>query len=115
MKYVQAVVDNSSAFLAWLLALFGLLSLLHVVSLSDDQTNGVMLFAGATIGLVAIFLSVAKRQVVSRVGNDGVIRAGQAADAATGSPTPVMVNPDGTLVPQVTVRADLATADDGDR
>jgi hypothetical protein len=110
MKYVQVLVDNSTAVLNWLTALFGMLLLLGIINLNQDQIAGIMVFAGATIGLIALLLTVAKRTVVTRVDSSGIIRAGAGSAAPTGSATPVQVNDDGTLTPQVPVDPSLAKA-----
>lgn len=107
MKYLQMIVDNSTSVLAWLTALFGLL-VLFGLDLTDDQLGGVMVFAGATIGLLAAIVTTAKRTVVTSVDSSGVIRAGAAATAPTGSATPVIAEPaTGNLIPQVAVNPSL--------
>lgn len=110
MKFLQAIVDNSTSVLAWLTALFGLLVLLDAISLDETQISGVMVFAGATLGLLAAILTTAKRTVVTQVDSSGVIRAGQGSSVPTGQATPVTVNEDGSLTPQVAASKDLAKA-----
>lgn len=110
MKALQLIVDNSAAILSWLTGLFGILLLLKIIDLDETQISAIVAFVGLTIGLLAGFLTTAKRTVVTQVDNSGVIRAGAASTTTTGQPTPVSVNEDGSLVPQVTVDPALAVA-----
>lgn len=107
MKFLQLIVDNSTAILGLLTAVFGVLAAFGL-DLTSEQVGAIMTLAGAIIAVLAIFATVAKRKVVSLVDSAGVIRAGQASTTATGTATPVSVNADGTLVPQVTVKPELA-------
>lgn len=104
MKFLQALVDNSTAVLAWLTSLFGLLLLLDVIDLTQDQIAGIVAFVGATLGLLALFLTVAKRQVVTRLRTEGgTVEAGPAAAEVTGAPVPVAADPAGNVVAFATV------------
>lgn len=102
-SFIQMLVDNSAAVLAWLLSLVGLLTLFGL-DLSKDQIAGIMTFAGATIGLLAGFITVAKRKVVSLLPAEGeAVVAGPAAAEMTGSPVPTASDSDGNTVAFATV------------
>lgn len=109
MKILRFIVDNSTIILGAVTALFGLLSAFGL-SLTSEQVGAVMAFLGAVILIMAAAVTTAKRRVVTIVDSGGTIRAGQASTAETGTPTPVEVNADGSLMPQVTVKPELAKA-----
>lgn len=109
MKLVKFVVDNSTLILGALTSLFGLLAAFGL-KLSSEQVGAVMAFAGAVILVLAAVVTTAKRRVVSIVDRAGVIRAGQASTADTGTATRVQQDAAGNLVPQVAVKPDLLNA-----
>src|SRR5688500_12985516 len=97
--FVQTLVDNSTAVLSWLTSLFGLLLLLDIVNLTQDQVAGIVAFVGATLGLLALFLTVAKRQVVSLLPVEGgPVLAGPAAAEKTGSEVATAEDVEGNTV-----------------
>lgn len=108
MKALRLLADNSTAVLGWLTSLLGLL-VLFGVHVSKDQMAGVVAFAGATIGLLALVLTTAKRTVVARVASGGGVVTGQAAVAATGSPALLTETKGGDPVPLVAVKPELVT------
>jgi hypothetical protein len=103
MKFLQVLVDNSAAVLAWLTSLFAVLLLLDVIDLSQDQIAGIVAFVGATIGLLSLFLTVAKRQVLALVPNGGPPVAGPAARETTGSEVYTATDADGRMVAMTTL------------
>lgn len=110
MKYIKMLVDNSTALTGLVLAVIGLLTAFDVVNVTEDQIGKITAFLGALVLFLAAFLTTAKRTVVTQVDNSGVIRNGAASTAATGTPTDVTVNEDGSLNPQVTVDPAFAKA-----
>lgn len=110
MKVIKIIVDNSTAVLAWITSLLGMLVLLGL-DLNKEQIAGITVFSGATIGLLAAFATVTKRRVVTLVDNAGVIRNGQGSTQQTGTPADVTQDPDtGLLTPQAPVKPDLLAA-----
>lgn len=109
MKYLRMIVDNKTALVAFVLAALGLAGSFGL-DLSESQQSNIMLFLGALIGLLAVFTTETKAKIVSLVDRSGIIRNGQASTGTTGTPTPVVVNDDGSLVPQTTVDPALAVA-----
>lgn len=111
MKFLQAVVDNSTVILGLLTTGFGLLSAFGL-EITSEQVGAAMTFAGALISVLGVFVTMAKRQVVTLVDNSGTIKAGPAAAAPTGTSNLDMEREAGTgnLVPQVAVKPDLLKA-----
>lgn len=109
MKILRTLVDNSTTLLAWLTSLLGLLVLFHV-NISKDQLGGIVAFAGATIGVLSVVLTTAKRSVVSRVTNAGAVVAGQAAVVDTGSQALLTETKGGDPVPLVAVKSELVNS-----
>lgn len=98
MKIVKYLVDNATLVSGLVTAVLGFLAAFDVVSLNADQTAAVMGLLGAITLVLAGLTTTAKRRVLSVVDNDGVIRAGAAAQEATGSPVPTALDPQGNTV-----------------